>query len=627
MRRALAVAVLAAAAVLGPSAAASADPSPAPTPTTSATPSPKVSRDGVYVPPGTKPAPQTKNRPDGSLPPEPNDCRRPPNPGSPHDGLAGIIDEGPATPGTGLYSRNGFGGFAPVIYDPGCPVNVTDLPAGVSAAQKRMWDGPNAATDGLMQTMLVATAVVTQGTRLVVGSSNWWGIFDHVTVFAQFTLAWRLWLAFGLFALAATGLWWIKEAPKGDVTTAARSSSRGAIILCVAGLCMAWNLSVGSFVDRGLAAFYQATGDVSAGQQVSADVAVGDAFLGRVVYPVWELIHFGNNPEAAEKYGPRLFAAGTFTREERARIDANPALAQGMVREKKANYRAVAAEIEQAYPAAYAHLAGADTTARPGYAILGMFGVFPSAFVLACSLWWSGLLKLGLRLVVAVWPALALVTQFPTLQFVAVNMARLVGRFAVTAAAMIAVYVAFMAGAVAGILNAPAPFAARVAAMALLVAVGAWLWRNRGQVIYRRTGADAAKQEMRAGFEAMRRQVQRAVPRQVPAEQRGKPLTQHLAGSVRVVSAAVQRRPVKLAAEVAGVVANAKRAHGAGKAAKVDRSRPRSLTPRDWPIGEHHPNPAPTGPLPTLPADQIARHTTGTLRKEKVNAFTPRRGD
>ena len=209
-RRALAVAVLAAAAVLGPSAAASADPSPAPTPTTSATPSPKVSRDGVYVPPGTKPAPPTKNRPDGSLAPEPNDCRRPPTPAGPHDGLAGIIDEGPATPGTGLYSRFGFGGFAPVIYDPGCPVNVVDLPAGMTAAQKRMWDGPNAATDLLMQGMLVATAVVVQGTRLVVGSSDWWGIFDHITVFAQHELAWRLWVAFGLLALSATGLYWLR---------------------------------------------------------------------------------------------------------------------------------------------------------------------------------------------------------------------------------------------------------------------------------------------------------------------------------------------------------------------------------------------------------------------------------
>lgn len=670
-RRFAAALLIAAAGVFGGAGAATAAPPAPPSPTAPATPTPRVSAPGVYVPPGTRPAPPTVNRPEGSLPPEPADCKRPPNPGAPRDGLAGLLDEGPTAPGTGLYSTYGYGGFAPVIYDPGCPVNANPI-AGLQAAQKRLWDGPNAATDFGMQAMLVATAVVVQATRLVLGDSQWWGIFDHLTGFMQQTLAVRLWAAFGLFAFAATGFYWMARSGKGDVPEAAKSSARGVVIVGVAALCMGWTLTVGALVNNGVNAVWGATSEITAGEATGPDVAIGDAVIGNIIFPVWQLVHFGNNPETAKQFGSRLFAAGAFSRAEQARLVAEPTSVTTLIHLKKVDYRAVSAEIEAANPAAYEHLAGASTSDRVGYVFFGIVGVAAVTFTLAYALMWVGLLKIGVRLVVAAWPALALVTQFPTLQFIAANIARMLSRFAVTACVMLAVFVAFMVGGVNGILNAPYPIAARVVALAVLVGTGRYVWVHRSALVYKRTGVDKDQRQMRSAAAAVHGRFQswsggpRERPGPVPVSEKAAAGASRMAATAKVVSAAVQRRPGALvAAAAAATKASAKAAPGkvhdkaeerwtarrdttkpakttpatpeAVKAAdaagapvgeKKDKprhsARPRPLTPQAWPEGEHsprQPNPTPDQALPGLTGETLTRHEVAPPRKETVNAY------
>ena len=155
--------------------------------------------------------------------------------------------------------------------------------------------------------------------------------------------------------------------------------------------------------------------------------------------------------------------------------------------------------------------------------------------------------------------------------------------------------------------------------MTVLVLVGRYVWRNRGELIYRRTRVDESQDQMRRGFQALRNQLRSRTPD--PGRAQGKPFTQHAASAARVAAAAVQRRPVKLAAEVAAAVPKKK---PATRTTGEDRSKPRRLTPQDWPSGLHTPreaNPAPTRPLPMLRADDLARHTAPATRKETSNAF------
>lgn len=449
-------------------------------------------------------------------------CKRPPAPGKPDEGLAGWIDGRPAQLGSGYYSTYGYGGWQPVIYDPGCPVSVE----GLRGAEARIFDGRNETASLYMQTQLAAVALAVEAANIVFTQDGIWALLTPVTAFLRWSVGARWWVLFGALALAATGLYWLVRARRGDVAEASAASARSAIILAVGGACLATTVTAGALVSQGVSAFYGAMSEatvasapaqfaeslpvVPAPPPGTADAVLGDMLMANVVYPSWAMLHFGNDQRAAEQFGPRLFAAGAMTRAEATRASQDPAYASSLTATKKADYARVAAEYQAAYPDTYnRYLAGNDTSGRPSAALAGLLGCIPIVIFLLWSLWWMGTLRIVIDLALALAPAGALIAQFPRAQWLATSLVKWLTVYLVTAAVATTLFVVFVAGGVGGILGANAATSSKVIAMFVLLLLGRAIWKRR-KVLTERTGVSKDSERVAVAMEALREEYRNA---------------------------------------------------------------------------------------------------------------------
>ena len=422
-------------------------------------------------------------------------CKIVPTVAKPTDGLAGRIDPGPSTPGTGLYSTFGWGGYAPVVHDPGCPIGF-DM---VNGVQKRTFDGANSVAKGLTDLSLVETALATQVAQIVLEPSGAWSILTPFTQFVRYSMGHRVWLLAGGAAFAATGLYFLVTARRGEVTESAKSSLIAGLILAAGATCLVLPVTVGPTVSAGLSAFYGSmstqTADATGQPGGSADASIGDLIAGHVLYPTWVSVHFGDNQAAAEKYGMRLFYAGAMTRQEAERAASDPGYEAQLVAAKNADYLAVSNEYKAEFPATYERaLAGVDTSGRPGIALLGVLGATPAAGFLLWTLWWIGAARLAVELVVAVAPAGSLVTQFPRAQGYAKSAGAWAFEFVVTAVIATVVYVAVVVGLIGGVLGGSGSLVAKTGIMVVLALLVRAAWKRRDAWLYRRSGDEVARE-------------------------------------------------------------------------------------------------------------------------------------
>lgn len=502
--------------------------------------------------PGSTPDPSTRSVPESRSPLDrlgdaatgataDLQCKRPPAPGKPVEGLAGWIDGGPAQQGSGLYSRYGYGGWQPVIYDPGCPISVD----GLRGAEARIFDGRNETASLYMQVQLAAVALAVEAANIVFAQDGIWALLTPVTAFLRWSIGARWWVLFGGLALAATGVYWLVRARRGDVAEASASSARSAIILAVGGACLATTVTAGALVSQGVSAFYGAMGQAtvatataagaadaltSPGAQSTqstpgasstsgaastqapapgtADAVLGDMLVSNVVYPSWLMLHFGNDHRAAAQFGERLFAAGAMTREEAARAASDPAYASSLTAAKKSDYVQVAREYQAAYPDTYnRYLAGNDTSGRPSAALAGLLGCIPIVVFLVWSLWWMGTLRIVIDLALALAPAGALLAQFPRAQWLATALVKWLTVYLVTAAVATTLFVVLVAGGVGGILGANAATSSKVIAMFVLLVLGRAMWKKR-RLITDRTGVSRDSERVAVAMESLRQELQ-----------------------------------------------------------------------------------------------------------------------
>lgn len=421
-------------------------------------------------------------------------CKILPTVGTPTDGLAGRIDPGPSHPGTGFYSTYGWGGLAPVIHDPGCPVG---LDLSTTGTQKRVADPANSTAGNLIQAQVTMLAASTQAAQIVLEPADGlWQVLTPLTSFVRYTMGYRAWLFFFTALVGATALWHAFRAGNGDTAEAREKTWKGAVILAAGAITLAVPITAGSLVSQGVTAVYStmATGTAqSAGQAgASADAAIGDVLWEQIVWPTYVDINFGADKAAADKYAMRLFAAGAMTRAEQAQAAADPGYAAQLDAAKKADYLAVAKAYKAEFPATYERtLAGSDTSERPWKALLGAVGAFPAAYFLLWTLFWVGAARLALELVVAFTPAAALVAQFPECQWMARAAVGWLSMFFTTAFAATVVYVAFTVGVVGGILSATTVGTmGKFGWMLAILVVARMAWRRGRSKLYARTGVD-----------------------------------------------------------------------------------------------------------------------------------------
>lgn len=422
-------------------------------------------------------------------------CKIVPTVARPTDGLAGWIDPGPSTPGTGMYSTFGWGGWAPVVHDPGCPIGF-DM---VNGVQKRTFDGANSVAKGLTDLSLVESALAVQISHVVLDPSGAWSILTPFTEFVRYTLGYRTWWLLGALALAATGTYFLVRARHGEVGEDGKASFAAGLILAAGAAFLVLPVTVGPTLSQGLSTFYASMSAQTAattGQNgASADAAIGDLFAEQMLYPTWVAHHFGDNKAAADKYGMRLFYAGAMTRVEAQRAATDPGYEAALVASKRADYLAVSNAYKAEFPATYERaLAGVDTSNRPGVALLGVLGTTPAAGFLLWTLWWIGAARLAVELVVAVAPAGSIITQFPRAQWAARSALAWAFEFVVTALIATVVYVAVVVGLIGGVLAGSGPLVAKIGIMLALAILARAAWKRRDRWLYRRTGDEVAKE-------------------------------------------------------------------------------------------------------------------------------------
>lgn len=425
-------------------------------------------------------------------------CKRPPSPASPREGMAGRVDSGPSAPTGSDYSRLGWGGLGLVIYDPGCSPAKTWAP--------RVQDGPNAVAAGLLWLATVLSAATILLARIVTDPSGWLGVILQpvldtigVTVApAVFTV-----LYFLLAAVAATML--VASArKKGALPGVARASGGMLAILVVAAACIGWSQAAARSTDGMTAMVFPAVGKAVAGG-TPVDVALGDMLTDGVIVPLWTMAQLGDDSPAAITAGKALREASTFTREEQARIDADPAQRAPLTAAKLTAYVAAAKSWQDTQPASYEQgLAGNDTGYRVQWAALALLGTLLTAGPLLAALAAWTVFAVFLEVVPRVFPIFAGFLQLPRWQRHAAAAARWGGKWAGIGVGGIVVFLAWgsIVGAVIG--NPALSIWQRLGGLTVLAVVVAVAWRLRSKITERlritrevdiaRRGADGVRE-------------------------------------------------------------------------------------------------------------------------------------
>ena len=385
------------------------------------------------------------------------DCLRPPTPANPDSGVLAMIDPGPANPkdgdpfdknsGVSMYDVYGYAGYELYLFDPGC----MDL--------KRVYDPDNAKANAYMMSSASLIAFAARLTELAT-SDTFGKLFDPIREKAQAILGEGLFLPLLGLGLAVTGLLIIYRSKDGDLAGETHAAVSSLTLVTVAAATLLYSAVFVGAVDGMLTGSFKAATQIASGtvQQGNDDRSTGDALAANMVnsilYPSWAAATFGDDKQAAEKYGPALFKAGALTRKEAAAIAAKPETAGDVFEAKKKEYKAVAAKVETEYPAAYSYITGNRASDQANQNLLAMITTISvTGFLLysiARLLWAMVVVRVGFGMA----PAVALVAQVPRWNHLALELVTWVFQALVTAVVFGFVFNLYLAGAVGGILGA-----------------------------------------------------------------------------------------------------------------------------------------------------------------------------
>ncbi|WP_409482804.1 hypothetical protein [Arsenicicoccus dermatophilus] len=463
---------------------------------------------GVLVPAAAAAAVPLRAPADISIPG--TDCLRPPSPGLPSDG-GGQIDELPATKTGGLYATYGYGGWHPVVYDPGC--------FGALQQKTPFKDGPNTLASWENDVTSYVIAVTVQVARFTFDNPAVWGAVSRFTE----PLAWQSVYVFAAFlgiSGLALGLWIAASSHRGDVAGSATTTGRAALLIFGALLAAVWCLTVGAGVGRATAAVMNAISSVSAQASTAANAskgtgaqpldtvratppdadgehaptrvsdAIGSVLVDSILLPTWRRQMFGADTAAADKYGTALYKAGALTRAEAATIAADPKQAEAIIDRKKEEYKAVAAKIKDEFPIGYAALAGTDTSSRPVDGAFGLLGgllaVMPALHltVILC------LCRFFLEAGVILFPGIVALTLVPPVQHLAYRYVAELARIALIAVASVIGFMVFVVGALSAAIQVPADTDVRLFFFALVYGACRAVWKRRKLLARRALGDD-----------------------------------------------------------------------------------------------------------------------------------------
>ena len=382
------------------------------------------------------------------------DCLHPPDPASPTSGLSAWIDPGPENPRTGdpfaarpkqvapadpqsapsvkapegppsMYDVYGYAGLEIVRYDGGCDVG--------SGKGESIVNDIWTAIANLFQGISVVLIALTVRLYRTIINPSFGSIFDPVQRALQEVVGNALFIPLIGLVIAATAVYYAVRSYRGEVDDALHGTRNMLGIVALGVVCTVYPLTVGATVDRAIGTVISitaeaATGQDGAGREPADNLAA--AVQASTVYQAWVQGTFGVgkvNDEAAKKYGPRLFAAATYTRSERAALDADPSKESDMADLKREHYKEVAKKIEDEYPDVYQHVAGNRATSAIGFALAGAVAAVISLLFLVIALVQIAFAILVIRLAIGFLPLIALAAAFPRLNFLVKSLFEVVG--------------------------------------------------------------------------------------------------------------------------------------------------------------------------------------------------------
>jgi hypothetical protein len=249
-------------------------------------------------------------------------------------------------------------------------------------------------------------------------------LLDPFNIAAVTGFGTRVFLPLFGFVLGIIGITVILRARHGDVRDA---SARGAWALGVGVVGVAatlWPLAVAPAIDNALqssVAYVSTTLASTAADSPTLPDALGANLQRANAYETWRRGMFGSNTAAADKYGPALFQAGTYSRAQVASMRKDPTLQDRIAKTKQADYKNIAAKVQDEYPDAYEYLSGSRNGDRITAAVAGLVGFFASdgfVAIMSILLLFTGAVLRGL---LAVLPLICLLAAHPRLQHILIG--------------------------------------------------------------------------------------------------------------------------------------------------------------------------------------------------------------
>jgi hypothetical protein len=327
------------------------------------------------------------NRAGGGVAPR-TGCVKAPVPASPTSGLAGWVTTRPDAdrrPGvTGRYTGYGVAGYGLDMYDVSCAAELVHPSASAQSAAGSMMFAVASAT--------VGSANMLRGYAYDPGGMWEWS--DDFVASATNLIYRYVFTTVGVITLAATGVWLLWRARRGDLSHATKVAGWAILVVVATTGIARWPVESVHAADGaakwGLDAVHSVLGPAPqhAGKclelnpdecvdQRSASERASDTMVDTVLYRNWLRAQLGSaDSSTARTYGPALYDAATLTWAQAADLDTDPARRQELIDAKGRQWIAVAEQIRAADPQAYEHLRGVHGTDRMAAGFVAMVSAF-----------------------------------------------------------------------------------------------------------------------------------------------------------------------------------------------------------------------------------------------------------
>jgi hypothetical protein len=268
--------------------------------------------------------------------------------------VSSFLDPGPPQHTNPAWSTDGTGGFVYERY--GYPPPLSTFDTGCANLDP---SGGTDVTAGNMTTGIATTLVaLSNATHRFASGSGWLGNFDALLQTVSEKVSNSTYLPFVPLALTALAIFLIWEARRKRLAPVVQHVAWALLVMTFAATVMSYPLLASQTVDEVTATTIGSINSGMVGEDPNAtDPAAARESLvtDKVLYQFWLQKNFGTNLALADKDGPKLLDARTYSRDEAAQIRANPS-AEGRINDgKKVEFQEVAKDAEDSGGSAAKH--------------------------------------------------------------------------------------------------------------------------------------------------------------------------------------------------------------------------------------------------------------------------------